>query len=260
MTGRGPRPTTTLVGPNRFVLALATGGLVALASAGTALLVVQGTSAVDPMIALTPPAPSAPSVARAPGVVVLPSGQAALLGGARPHHRRITVAPHTRVLARGPRPHPQPQAAARPQAQPQVPARPQLQLPVALPFFDAPGTSTAAALLRSGVPALAPQPDPTASLKQRRRAAAELAAATTQRHVDTRHGHRTRAAPPTDGASVAAESQREAAPVAGHGKDARKAHRKEARKDARKAHRTDGHKHRHPDGREEHGSDRHGED
>ncbi|MCU1590389.1 MAG: hypothetical protein JWP11_1645, partial [Frankiales bacterium] len=75
MTAR-PRRTTTLVGPNRLVLGVATGGLVALASVGTALLVLTGTSSVGPAAAPVPPLPSSPPLASAPGVVVLPSDQA----------------------------------------------------------------------------------------------------------------------------------------------------------------------------------------
>jgi hypothetical protein len=72
MTTR-PRRTTTLVGPNRIVVGAATAGLVALASAGTALLVLTGTSAVAPTAAPAPPLPSSTPLTRAPGVVVLPA-------------------------------------------------------------------------------------------------------------------------------------------------------------------------------------------
>ncbi|MDX6198930.1 MAG: hypothetical protein QOJ79_2081 [Actinomycetota bacterium] len=74
MTSR-PRRTTTLVGPNRLVVGAATAGLVALASAGTALLVLTGTSSVTPLAAPAPPLPSATPLNHAPGVVVLPPGQ-----------------------------------------------------------------------------------------------------------------------------------------------------------------------------------------
>src|SRR3954469_1206297 len=76
-----PRRTTTLVGPNRIVLAAATAGLVALASAGTALLVLTGTSSTAPSAAPAPPLPSATPHTRAPGVVVLPSDEAGRLTG-----------------------------------------------------------------------------------------------------------------------------------------------------------------------------------
>lgn len=196
MTGRGPRSTTTLVGPNRVVLALATGGLVALASAGTALLVVQGTPTVDPMIALAPPATVAPSAVPAPGVVVLPSGQAALLGGARPPHRQVPVAPRARVLAAGPQqPHPQPQSRPQPQAGSLVLRH--APAPVALPFTDAPladalrGSGAAPGQLGTDLPRLAPQPADAALL---RRAAAGLAPAATalEQATISRDGHRTR--------------------------------------------------------------------
>src|SRR4051794_20174422 len=88
MTTR-PRRTTTLVGPNRMVLAAATTGLVALASAGTALLVLTGTSSSTPVAAPAPLPTSAP-LTRAPGVVVLPSDDARRLTGdgtPRPVHR-----------------------------------------------------------------------------------------------------------------------------------------------------------------------------
>src|SRR4051812_23903634 len=80
MTGR-PGRTTTLVGPNRVVLGAAPAGLVALASAGTALLVLTGTSSVSPGAAPAPPLPSATPHTRAPGVVVLPSDEAGRLAG-----------------------------------------------------------------------------------------------------------------------------------------------------------------------------------
>jgi hypothetical protein len=69
------RRTLTLVGPNRLVVGAATAGLVALASAGTALLVLTGTSSVAPFAEWAPPLPSSSPVTRAPGVVVLPSDQ-----------------------------------------------------------------------------------------------------------------------------------------------------------------------------------------
>lgn len=72
MTARARR-TTTLVGPNRLALGAATGGLVALASAGTALLVLTGTSAVTPHVMSAPPLPMTAPLAHAPGVVVVPS-------------------------------------------------------------------------------------------------------------------------------------------------------------------------------------------
>ncbi|MDT7573273.1 MAG: hypothetical protein QOE05_3447 [Actinomycetota bacterium] len=80
MTAR-PRRTTTLVGPNRIVLGAATAGLVALASAGTALLVLTGTSSVAPVAAPAPPLPTSTPLTRAPGVVVLPSDDAGRLTG-----------------------------------------------------------------------------------------------------------------------------------------------------------------------------------
>jgi hypothetical protein len=80
MTAR-PRRTTTLVGPNRIVLGAATAGLVALASAGTALLVLTGTSSVAPVAAPAPPLPSSSPLTRAPGVVILPSDEAGRLTG-----------------------------------------------------------------------------------------------------------------------------------------------------------------------------------
>src|SRR4051812_3823214 len=80
MTGR-PGRTTTLVGPNRVVLGAAPAGLVALASAGTALLVLTGTSSVAPAAAPAPPLPSSTPHTRAPGVVVLPSDEAGRLTG-----------------------------------------------------------------------------------------------------------------------------------------------------------------------------------
>jgi hypothetical protein len=66
-----------LVAP-RFPMAAATGGLVALASASTALLVLTGTSTVAPPTALGPPLPSEPPASARPGVVVVPSPQASL--------------------------------------------------------------------------------------------------------------------------------------------------------------------------------------
>jgi hypothetical protein len=83
MTSRARR-TTTLVGPNRLALAAATGGLVALASAGTALLVLTGTSAVGPTVAVAPPLPTTEPLAKVPGVVVVPS-PASSVPGSRPH-------------------------------------------------------------------------------------------------------------------------------------------------------------------------------
>lgn len=97
MTAR-PRGTTTLVGPNRIVLAAATGGLVALASAGTALLVLTGTSAVAPLAAPAPPLPSFAPPAHAPGVVVVPSA-AAQPGSGPAQPRRTTVSPVRRQPA-----------------------------------------------------------------------------------------------------------------------------------------------------------------
>jgi hypothetical protein len=110
MTSR-PRRTTTLSGPNRLVLGAATAGLVALASAGTALLVVTGTSAVAPIAAPAPPLPSSTPLTRAPGVVVLPSDDAG------------------RAVARTPRP----TGTARSTPAPAAPAD---VAPVALPFKD----------------------------------------------------------------------------------------------------------------------------
>lgn len=80
MTAR-PQRTTTLAGPNRVIVGVATAGLVALASAGTALLVLTGTSAVAPSAAPVPPLPSTAPLTRAPGVVVLPSEDAGRLAG-----------------------------------------------------------------------------------------------------------------------------------------------------------------------------------
>src|SRR4051812_49720099 len=80
MTGR-PGRTPPLVGPTRVVLGAATAGLVALASAGTALLVLTGTSSVAPGAAPAPPLPSSTPHTRAPGVVVLPSDEAGRLTG-----------------------------------------------------------------------------------------------------------------------------------------------------------------------------------
>ena len=57
----------------RVVMAAATGGLVALASAGTALLVLTGTSAVAPPTSAVPPLPAERPASAAPGVVVVPS-------------------------------------------------------------------------------------------------------------------------------------------------------------------------------------------
>jgi hypothetical protein len=102
MTPR-PRRTTTLAGPNRIVLGAATAGLVALASAGTALLVLTGTSSVAPTAAPAPPLPSSTPLTHAPGVVVLPSDDAGLLtGGGRPraaHHAPVLRGPAFRVPA-----------------------------------------------------------------------------------------------------------------------------------------------------------------
>jgi hypothetical protein len=95
MTARS-RTTTTLAGPNRLVLAAATGGLVLLASGGTALLVLTGTSTVSPGPTVVPPLPGAQPLAHAPGVVVLPSTQPAPrpAGGGSPvfRPRRMTTA------------------------------------------------------------------------------------------------------------------------------------------------------------------------
>jgi hypothetical protein len=90
MTAR-PRRTTTLVGPNRLVLAAATGGLVALASVGTAVLVLTGTSAVTPVATAVPPLPHAEPLAKAPGVVVLPASPVARGAGARPGTSRSRI-------------------------------------------------------------------------------------------------------------------------------------------------------------------------
>jgi hypothetical protein len=65
-----------------MVVGAATAGLVALASAGTALLVLTGTSSVDPVAAPAPPLPSSTPLTRSPGVVVLPSDDAGRLTGA----------------------------------------------------------------------------------------------------------------------------------------------------------------------------------
>ena len=80
MTSR-PRRTTTLSGPNRIVVGAATAGLVALASAGTALVVLTGTSSVAPLAAPAPPLPTSTPLTRAPGVVVLPATPADRLAG-----------------------------------------------------------------------------------------------------------------------------------------------------------------------------------
>ena len=57
----------------RVVMAAATGGLVALASAGTALLVLTGTSAVAPATTALPPLPAERPASASPGVVVVPT-------------------------------------------------------------------------------------------------------------------------------------------------------------------------------------------
>jgi hypothetical protein len=85
MSSRPRLATTTLAGPSRLVLAAATGGLVALASAGTALLVLTGTSSVTPSQSIVPPLPARGPLAHAPGVVVVPSPAAT---GASPHRGR----------------------------------------------------------------------------------------------------------------------------------------------------------------------------
>jgi colicin import membrane protein len=96
MTTR-PRRTTTLVGPNRIVVGAAMAGLVALASAGTALLVLTGTSAVSPVAAPAPPLPSSTPLSRAPGVIVLPThGPGATRPAPRAEERpapQVTTAP-----------------------------------------------------------------------------------------------------------------------------------------------------------------------
>jgi hypothetical protein len=96
MTTR-PRRTTTLVGPNRIVVGAAMAGLVALASAGTALLVLTGTSAVSPVAAPAPPLPSSTPLSRAPGVIVLPThGPGATRPAPRAEERpapHVTTAP-----------------------------------------------------------------------------------------------------------------------------------------------------------------------
>jgi hypothetical protein len=79
------RRTTTLVGPNRLTLTAATAVLVALASAGTALLVLTGTSSVGPTVAIAPPLPTTAPLAKSPGVVVVPTPSASV-------HRHPVVA------------------------------------------------------------------------------------------------------------------------------------------------------------------------
>lgn len=71
MTARPARPTA-FVDPNRLVVIAATGGLAALASLGTALLVLTSTSVVAPSRTPVPPLPASSPLAKAPGVVVLP--------------------------------------------------------------------------------------------------------------------------------------------------------------------------------------------
>jgi hypothetical protein len=82
MTAR-PRRTSTLVGPDRLILAAATTGLVALASGATALLVLTGTSTVSLRPAPSMPL-STPSPVRSPGVIVLPPDQTS--AQPRAHH------------------------------------------------------------------------------------------------------------------------------------------------------------------------------
>jgi hypothetical protein len=121
------------------VLGAATAGLVALASAGTALLVLTGTSSVAPTAAPAPPLPTSTPLTHAPGVVVLPSDDAGrLTGGGAP-----------RAVRRGP--------VFR------VPAAPQV-VPAVLAFTDepAPVTPVVAVPPPAPVPALqrAPEPGP----------------------------------------------------------------------------------------------------
>lgn len=92
MMPQRPRRTTTLGGPNRLVLGAATAGLVALASAGTALLVLTGTSTVTPGAAPAP-LPSSSPLTRSPGVVVLPPvGERHLVAARKPRAARHAVA------------------------------------------------------------------------------------------------------------------------------------------------------------------------
>lgn len=137
---------TTLATPRRFVLAGATGGLITLASAATALLVLTGTSAVAPTTVAVPPLPAPGPVAGDPGVVVLPTPV-----GARPGASRVAPAPQHRgggllgllVRSAGPVPPTGPARAA--------------ALPVAVPApasaITAPTTGLTAALRRAGEPA-----------------------------------------------------------------------------------------------------------
>lgn len=83
--------TTTLAGPNRLAIAVATGSLVALASGGTAVLVLSGTSSVAPQTALVPPLPSSQPLAGAPGVVVLPSAPVAAGSASRRSGTRVSA-------------------------------------------------------------------------------------------------------------------------------------------------------------------------
>jgi hypothetical protein len=138
MTTR-PRRTTTLVGPNRLVLGAATGGLVALASAGTALLVLTGTSSVAPIAAPAPPLPSTAPPSHAPGVVVLPPDEAGRLAGTTTHQAR--------------------RGSSRPAvASVRLPARlPTLSVrPIALPFTTVPVPPVAAPVPAPPVPPVAP--------------------------------------------------------------------------------------------------------
>lgn len=138
MTAR-PRRTTTLAGPNRIVLGSATAGLVALASAGTALLVLTGTSAVAPTAAPAPPLPSTAPPARAPGVVVLPTDDGdRIVGGSA----RAGRAAERRPALPGP--------AALPKPSVPTPAAPRVVVDVHPPTGPAPTP-----------PALRPAPEPT---------------------------------------------------------------------------------------------------
>jgi hypothetical protein len=93
MTAR-PRRTTTLVGPDRLILAAATTGLVALASGATALLVLTGTSTVSQRPAPSMPL-STPSPVTSPGVIVLPPDRTS----AQPRAHHVAAVPRRAVPA-----------------------------------------------------------------------------------------------------------------------------------------------------------------
>ncbi|MDT7539633.1 MAG: hypothetical protein QOI82_3218 [Actinomycetota bacterium] len=141
MTTR-PRRTTTLAGPNRIVLGAATAGLVALASAGTALLVLTGTSSVSPTAEPAPPLPTSTPLTHAPGVVVLPSDDAG----------RLTGGAARRAVRRGPvfRVPPAPQAV------PAVLAFTTDEPPPVTPVLAVPPPAPPPALKRAPEPAAAP--------------------------------------------------------------------------------------------------------